>query len=295
MIVKPTVSICLPVYNGQKYLKDAIDSILAQSYRDFELIISDNCSTDKTQDICREFASRDKRVRYFRQTENIGIFPNVEYLIGKAEGIYFMLIGDDDIYDKNFISLLIPLFDKDDNIGIVYSDYGFISDTGLIKNSQLKIFMKYTDTPFQNMLSFTKATIVLPMMMGLYKTYLLKKNIPFPKFGEMTGGVDVAFLYKIIPNIQVDSFSKPLFWYREKDRSNATPEKWKKNRVYTLMRVMHLNQKIFFFFYVPSLLKTSKISFFQKGILLFYASGILIYNTWKLFNYYCIDPIKKRF
>ena len=67
----PKVRIGMPVYNGEKFIREAIDSLLAQTFSDFELIISDNCSTDKTQEICKEYASKDPRVKYLRQIENI--------------------------------------------------------------------------------------------------------------------------------------------------------------------------------------------------------------------------------
>ena len=73
---KPCVSIGLPVFNGEKYLEQAIDSILTQTYTDFELIICDNSSTDKTQNICLNYAKKDNRIHYFRNKENIGASKN---------------------------------------------------------------------------------------------------------------------------------------------------------------------------------------------------------------------------
>jgi glycosyltransferase involved in cell wall biosynthesis len=67
------VSIGLPVYNGEKFLPEAITSLLAQTFEDFELIISDNASTDRTEEICRTFADQDKRIRYVGNQENIGM------------------------------------------------------------------------------------------------------------------------------------------------------------------------------------------------------------------------------
>ena len=72
----PRVSIGLPVYNGDNFVGQAIESLLAQTYEDIELIVSDNASTDGTEDICRTFAAQDERVRYFRNAENIGLVRN---------------------------------------------------------------------------------------------------------------------------------------------------------------------------------------------------------------------------
>ena len=73
MNTAPRLSIGLPVYNGENYLAESIDALLGQSYEDFELIISDNASTDGTADICRRYGKQDSRVRYFRQPRNIGL------------------------------------------------------------------------------------------------------------------------------------------------------------------------------------------------------------------------------
>ena len=77
----PRVSIGLPVYNGEKYLEGSIQSILSQTYEDFELIICDNCSTDTTPQICERFAQQDARVRYHRNPENLGANGNFNHAV----------------------------------------------------------------------------------------------------------------------------------------------------------------------------------------------------------------------
>jgi len=71
----------MPVYNGEKYIREALDSLLAQTFTDFELIISDNASTDGTQVICEEYAARDPRIRYVRQRENRGAVANFRFVL----------------------------------------------------------------------------------------------------------------------------------------------------------------------------------------------------------------------
>lgn len=98
------VSIGMPVYNGAKYIREALDSLLGQSFTDFELIISDNASTDGTASICQEYAARDPRIRYVRQPENRGILANFQYVLDEARSEYFMWAAADDAWDKNWIS-----------------------------------------------------------------------------------------------------------------------------------------------------------------------------------------------
>ena len=94
---KPTVSIGMPVYNGVPFLNEALDSILAQTYRDFELVISDNASTDETESICRAYAASDPRIRYYRQQENLGAMPNFNRVCELSRGQYFKWAACDDV------------------------------------------------------------------------------------------------------------------------------------------------------------------------------------------------------
>src|SRR5690348_3765390 len=92
----PAVSICLPVYNGENYVAVAIESMLAQTFADFDLIISDNASTDRTEEICRKFAGADPRVRYYRNESNVGGARNQAIAVQLSRGRYVRLSAHDD-------------------------------------------------------------------------------------------------------------------------------------------------------------------------------------------------------
>ncbi len=92
----PLISIGMPVFNGEKYIKEALDSLLSQNLIDFEVIISDNSSSDGTQNICEEYAARDSRIRYSRQDKNIGVIRNFRYVLDRSEAEYFMWLAYDD-------------------------------------------------------------------------------------------------------------------------------------------------------------------------------------------------------
>jgi len=89
MSTAPRLSIGLPVYNGENHLPESIEALLGQSYGDFELIISDNASTDSTPDICHGYGRQDSRIRYIRQPRDIGRVPNHNFLIEQARGELF--------------------------------------------------------------------------------------------------------------------------------------------------------------------------------------------------------------
>ena len=112
----PKVSIGLPVYNGQRYLERAIESILSQTYTDFELIISDNASTDRTQEICKTYQSKDERVIYIRNTENLGAAKNFNNLVDHARGRYFKWASYDDILEPEYLTRCVDYLDSHDAV-----------------------------------------------------------------------------------------------------------------------------------------------------------------------------------
>jgi glycosyltransferase involved in cell wall biosynthesis len=101
----PTISIGVPVYNGAALLANALDSILAQSFTDFEVIVSDNASTDATADIARAYALADPRVRYVRQPVNLGPLRNFEFVLTQAVGEYFLWAAVDDTRSSDFLQI----------------------------------------------------------------------------------------------------------------------------------------------------------------------------------------------
>jgi tetratricopeptide (TPR) repeat protein len=107
----PLVGIGMPVYNGEDFIREALDSLLAQDHRDFELIISDNGSHDATQGICREYQSQDTRIRYIRHPENHGAPWNFEFVAREARGDYFMWAAHDDLWDPSYIRKCLALLE----------------------------------------------------------------------------------------------------------------------------------------------------------------------------------------
>jgi glycosyltransferase involved in cell wall biosynthesis len=107
----PRVSIGLPVFNGEEFLSSAIGSILAQTYTDFELIISDNASTDRTQAICREYAASDPRIRYYRNDHNLGAAVNFNRTFELASGEYFKWAAHDDMLAPEYLERCVAALD----------------------------------------------------------------------------------------------------------------------------------------------------------------------------------------
>jgi len=118
----PRVSIGLIVYNGENYLAAAIDSLLDQSFSDFELIISDNGSSDATGAICRDYAARDPRIRYYRSAENHGATWNHNRVIELARGEFFKLAAHDDLCEPRFLEACVAALDDDPGTVLAFTD-----------------------------------------------------------------------------------------------------------------------------------------------------------------------------
>ncbi len=117
----PHITVGVPVYNGEKYLAATVDSILAQTFTDFELVISDNGSTDRTQAMCEGYAARDPRVRYFREAENRGAPWNINRVVELARGEFFKWQSADDTIAPTFLEKCVEVFRHDPELGLVMS------------------------------------------------------------------------------------------------------------------------------------------------------------------------------
>jgi glycosyltransferase involved in cell wall biosynthesis len=124
------VSIGVPVYNGERYLRQALDSHLGQTYQDLELIICDNASTDGTERICREYAQRDRRVRYFRHPQNLGAGPNNNRVCELATGEYFKWAAHDDYIAADYLEKCVAILDSDSSVVEVQSRVRIVDENG---------------------------------------------------------------------------------------------------------------------------------------------------------------------
>jgi len=128
----PKVSIGMPVYNGAAFLEPAIISILNQTFADFELVISDNGSTDRTAEICAEFAARDPRIRYFRQERNLGAAPNHNFTVRQARGEYFKWAAHDDIVEPEWLERCVEVLDRYPEVQLAFPRTLRIDETGAV-------------------------------------------------------------------------------------------------------------------------------------------------------------------
>jgi len=129
--VRPRVSIGLPVYNGERFLLNALTRLVEQEFEDFELIISDNASTDRTPEICRMFAQREPRIRYVRNAVNIGLGANHNRTFELSRGEFFKWVAHDDDYPPAMLARFVrALEESPPSVGVVYSRCEYIDECG---------------------------------------------------------------------------------------------------------------------------------------------------------------------
>jgi glycosyltransferase involved in cell wall biosynthesis len=122
------VTIGMPVYNGERFLGEVLGAITGQTFTDLEVIISDNASTDGTEEICRRFAASDARVRYVRQEHNLGAAPNYNVLLDHARGRYFKWAADDDLVTPHFVERCAAVLDEDPSVVVAFGDWCYVDE-----------------------------------------------------------------------------------------------------------------------------------------------------------------------
>ena len=135
MNAAPRLSVGLPVYNGENYLAESLDALLGQSYEDFELIISDNASTDGTADICRRYGKQDSRIRYIRQPRNIGLAPNHNFVFQQSRGELFKWAASDDLYGRDLLRCCVDALDAHPEVVLAHSWEAAIDKAGNVTQS----------------------------------------------------------------------------------------------------------------------------------------------------------------
>jgi glycosyltransferase involved in cell wall biosynthesis len=128
------VSIGLPVHNGENYLTEAINSVLAQTYTDFELVICDNGSTDRTEEICRRHADADPRIRYHRNPRNLGASANFRRSFELATGEYFRWLAHDDVLAPQYLERCVAALDREPDAILAQPLVGIVDAKGVIKS-----------------------------------------------------------------------------------------------------------------------------------------------------------------
>ena len=124
----PKLSIGIPVFNGQEFLPELLDSLLAQTFRDFEILICDNASSDRTPQICCEYERRDSRVRYIRNERNLGAIANFNRVFELSTAPLFKWAAHDDLYHEAYLDACVTLLEENPDIILAHTGTAFIDE-----------------------------------------------------------------------------------------------------------------------------------------------------------------------
>ena len=214
---RPRVSIGLPVYNGENFVADALESLLAQTFTDFEVIVSDNASTDDTLQIVDRFALADDRVRVVRHPKNLGAAPNFNFVVDEARGEFFRWAAHDDLCDPTYLEKCVAILDARPEVVLCHCRSLQIDADGQVKKEYPQLLRRAGGSrPLERFLelSCTKHTCI--DVFGLIRTDALRRT---GLIGSFTGS-DRVLLGEFALRGAFAWVDEPLFKSRDhKERS----------------------------------------------------------------------------
>ena len=199
----PIVSVLMTAYNREKYIADAIESVLSSVYENWELIILDDCSNDNTITIARKFESKDKRIRIFKNENNLGQFNNRNKIVGYAKGKYIKYLDSDDLLYPHCLDAMVSAMEKfpDAGIGLSFNNYNDKKPLPLVFSPKQTI-----ETHF-----FNKGLLYIGPSAAIYNRNYFNELGGFKDFGVAS---DYEFNLRASLNKSIVLFYRDLIWWR---------------------------------------------------------------------------------
>jgi glycosyltransferase involved in cell wall biosynthesis len=213
----PPVSIGMPVYNGAKWLVATVESILSQRYVDFELVISDNASTDATEKMCRQIAAGDQRVRYFRNDTNVGASNNFNLAFKRSRGAFFKWTSCSDLIAPDYLSKCVPVLSKNPDAVLVFPRTSLFTHTLADGQAYAERFDLDVADPVERFRRYTDHANLNNIMQGLIRSSVLRGTQLYRKFV----GADFNMIAELILRgraIQIDE----VLHYRRMEEETFT-------------------------------------------------------------------------
>lgn len=225
----PRLSIGLPVYNGEAFIAGAIDSLLVQSFANFELIIADNASTDGTDAICRDRAARDPRIRYHRSETNRGAMYNFNRVVELARGEYFKWASHDDLHEPAFLARCVEALDRHPDVVIAFTRVVDIDEDGVRKPVAVPVLKWDSPHPNVRFRALANPHHRCESVFGVIRTAALRRTILLSDYA----GCDRVLLAQIALQGKFYEVPEMLFLHREHKkrstklyRSEQTRTEW---------------------------------------------------------------------
>jgi len=243
---KPFVSIGLPVYNGEDYLEEALESIAAQTYRNYEVIISDNASTDRTADICESYAARDPRIRYVRNPVNIGGDRNYYRCVELSRGQYFLGAAHDDRFHPEYLERVLAVLEADPEVVFGHSRAHQINGAGDVVGTYEGRPFTESSRPSERLRDAIDARPVIACL-GMIRSSVLRQMpplVPYPAsdaywqaelalHGKLVEIPEVLFYRRVHPNSgQRIPIHERIRWSDPKKAGTVTFPAWRRPAEY---------------------------------------------------------------
>lgn len=215
------LSLALPVYNGENFLRECLESILSQTYTDFELLISDNCSTDSTQDICREFAARDDRIRLIFHEKNIGAAGNFNFAYHETKAPFFKWVAHDDLLEPTFLEKTMAALERNPDACLAHSHTRIFTDNLAEGEEFIPNFKAGADNPVGRLWDMLLHGQRCYEVFGIIRRSALDKT---DLIGNHKGG-DNVLLYRLSLIGMFEIVPETLFLLRRHEKQSTSMEK----------------------------------------------------------------------
>ena len=249
----PCVSICLPVFNGENYVREAIKSVLEQTFANLELIISDNASTDGTADICHDACVRDQRVRYRCAEVNYGLARNFNFAFHMARGRFVMWMGHDDIIAADYVRRCVEAMETDRDVVLCFAYTNYIDEKGILLRGVELQNDGAPASPSERFKTIVAYHHKCEAIFGLMRREVLKKTRLHGGFADsdrvLLAEMGLRGRFELIPDYLISRREHPL-------RTSMHPDRWQRTLIFD-----------------PSKSGKLMFPFLREAIELFYAVG----------------------
>ena len=291
IVDRPTLSVGIPVWNGEMFLAQTIESLLAQDYESIEIIILDNMSTDRTSEICKQYAKKDARVKYILDESQRDVMQAHKVIARMANTEFFMVACDDDWYAPRYVSTLMSLMLSNPSVGLAYSGLGWIGSDGSKKESGFNRFLTRRNSKFNNFASYLFWRNPLPIVFGIVRTEIHKDALNYFYRPDNRGwDHDNLYMLRLLSMTHVDSVKEVLFYYRQQDRDVLYKKRgqyYQPQKAFNKV-VNHVSHQISLTCAVAKIIDASHFSSAQKIILRAYSYVVLLFNCGpRYFVAYC--------
>ena len=233
----PKVSVLIPAFNCANYIDECIQSVLSQSFKDFELLICDDFSEDKTLSILDSYKKKDSRINIFTNSGNLGKIDTIERLLNLCNGEYLTILDSDDYISEDKLKTQVNFLDSSPEYSFVASSFKRISEKGVITSSEL---LNFNDQDIKNRILNSET---MPICCGtvMCRTQYAKQIGGYDSFFQDCNGEDIYFVSRLLDFGRGMSTSDFLYFYRYREESLT-------RRVFITPKARHINEIVSFLF-----------------------------------------------